>query len=157
MSFGINAQEIHEVKRGETLYSVSKKYGVTISDIVKANPKAERGLRNGMSIVIPIIHETIDTVVYIMHKVKPLESFYSIKNKYGVNEKDLLDFNPQLTQGFESGEYIKIPQFEEVDVTEKINYLQMKKRQISLKNLKVEQINLNKKTLTILLLCFHCI
>ena len=51
-----------------------------------------------MSIVIPIIHETIDTVVYIMHKVKPLESFYSIKNKYGVNEKDLLDFNPQLTK-----------------------------------------------------------
>ena len=72
MSFGINAQEIHEVKHGETLYSVSKKYSVTISDIVKANPKAQRGLRNGMSIVIPIIHETIDTVVYIMHKVKPV-------------------------------------------------------------------------------------
>ena len=65
MGFGINAQEIHEVKRGETLYSVSKKHGVTISDIIKANPKAERGLRNGMSIVIPIIHETIDTVVYL--------------------------------------------------------------------------------------------
>ena len=127
MSFGINAQEIHEVKRGETLYSVSKKYGVTISDIVKANPKTERGLRNGMSIVIPIIHETIDTVVYIMHKIKPLESFYSIKNKYGVNEKDLIDFNPQLTQGFRSGEYIKIPQFEEVDVTEKIELLENEK------------------------------
>ena len=83
MSFGINAQEIHEVKRDETLYSVSKKYAVTISDIVKANPKAQRGLRNGMSIVIPIIHETIDTVVYIMHKVKPLESFYSIKINMG--------------------------------------------------------------------------
>ena len=31
MNFGINAQEIHEVKRGETLYSVSKKYGVTVT------------------------------------------------------------------------------------------------------------------------------
>ena len=50
-----------------------------------------------MSIVIPIIHETIDTVIYIMHKVKPLESFYSIKNKYG-NEKDLLDFNPHQSK-----------------------------------------------------------
>ena len=38
MSFGINAQEIHEVKRGETLYSVSKKYGVTISDISREGP-----------------------------------------------------------------------------------------------------------------------
>ena len=124
MSFGLNAQEIHEVKHGETLYSVSKKYGVTISDIVKANPKAERGLRNGMSIVIPIFHKTIDTVDYLMHKVKPLESFYSIKNKYGVNEKDLLYFNPQLSQGFRSGEYIKIPQFQEVDVTEKLELLE---------------------------------
>ena len=95
MSFGINAQEIHEVKRGETLYSVSKKHGVTISDIIKANPKAERGLRNGMSIVIPIIHETIDTVVYLMHKVKPLESFYSIKNKYGIDQNDIMtNVNP---------------------------------------------------------------
>ena len=127
MSFELNAQEIHEVKLGETLYSVSKKYGVTISDIVKANPKAERGLRNGMSIVIPIFHETIDTVVYIMHKVKPLESFYSIKNKFGVNEKDLLYFNPQLTEGFRSGEYIKIPQFQEIDVTEKIELLENEK------------------------------
>ena len=100
MSFGINAQEIHEVERGETLYSVSKKYGVTISDIVKANPNTDRGLRNGMSIVIPIIHETIDTVVYLTHKVKPLESFYSIKNKYGVNEKDLIDFCRETLAGF---------------------------------------------------------
>ena len=80
-----------------------------------------------MSIVIPIFHETIDTVIYLMHKVKPLESFYSIKNKYGVNEKDLIDFNPQLIEGFRSGEYIKIPQFEEVDVTEKIQLLEDEK------------------------------
>ncbi len=136
MSFGLNAQEIHEVKHGETLYSVSKKYGVTIGDIVKANPKAERGLRNGMSIVIPIFHETIDTVVYVMHKIKPLESFYSIKNKYGVNEKDLLYFNPQLTQGFRSGEYIKIPQFQEYDVTEKIELLENEKETDILDELK---------------------
>lgn len=126
-NFGLNAQEIHEVKNGETLYSISKKYGVNISDIVKANPKAKRGLRNGMSIVIPIFHETIDTVIYILHKVKPLESFYSIKNKYGVNEKDLLHFNPQLSHGFRSGENIKIPQFQEIDVTEKIELLENEK------------------------------
>lgn len=114
------AQQTHEVDRGETLYSVSKKYGVSISDLVKANPDANRGLRNGMSIVIPIIHESIDTVVYSMHKVRPLESFYSIKNKFGISEEVLLEFNPQLVEGFRAGTYIKIPQFEEVDVSEAI-------------------------------------
>ena len=120
LSFVVNAQQTHDVKRGETLYSVSKKYEVTISDLVKANPDAKRGLRDGMSIVIPIIHDTIDTVVYIMHKVRPLESFYSIKNKFDVSEEELLEFNPDLTEGFRSGELIKIPQYGEVDVTEKL-------------------------------------
>ena len=76
------AQETHEVKNGETLYSVSKQYNVSTSEIIKANPSAKRGLRRGMSIVIPILHERIDTVIYILHSVRPLESFYSIKNKY---------------------------------------------------------------------------
>ena len=122
--FNLQAQETHDVKNGETLYSVSKHYDVTISDLVKANPKAKRGLRNGMSIVIPIIHESIDTVVYIMHKVKPLESFYSIKNKYGIKQKELLEYNPQLIEGFRSGTFIKIPQNQEIDVTEKIELLE---------------------------------
>ena len=118
--FASQAQETHDVKRGETLYSVSKQYDVSISEIVKANPSAKRGLRKGMSIVIPIIHETIDTVVYIMHTVRPLESFYSIKNKFGVSEKTLLEFNPILVEGFRSGMKIKIPQFDEVDVSEEL-------------------------------------
>jgi LysM repeat protein len=122
--FNLQAQETHDVKNGETLYSVSKQYDVTISDLVKANPKAKRGLRNGMSIVIPIIHESIDTVVYIMHKVKPLESFYSIKNKYGIEQQELLEYNPQLIDGFRSGTFIKVPQHEEVDVTEEVELLE---------------------------------
>ena len=114
------AQETHEVKNGETLYSVSKQYNVSTSEIIKANPSAKRGLRRGMSIVIPILHESIDTVIYILHSVRPLESFYSIKNKYGTTQEVLLEFNPQLVDGFRSGMTIKIPQFDEVDVTEKI-------------------------------------
>ena len=119
-TFVSQAQETHDVKRGETLYSVSKQYGISISEIVKANPSTKRGLRKGMNIVIPIIHETIDTVVYFMHAVRPLESFYSIKNKFGVSEKVLLEFNPTLSEGFRPGMEIKIPQFDEIDVSEEI-------------------------------------
>lgn len=120
LGFVSQAQDSHKVERDETLYSVSKKYGIPISDIIKANPDANRGLRAGMRIIIPTIHTSVDTVVYIIHKVRPLESFYSIKNKYGVEESLLLDFNPQLSEGFRAGAYIKIPQFEELDVTAEI-------------------------------------
>ncbi len=135
-TLGSQAQETHDVKRGETLYSVSKSYGVSISEIVKANPNAKRGLRRGMNIVIPIIHESIDTVVYFMHDLRPLESFYSIKNKFGISEQVLLEFNPFLSDGFRSGMRIKIPQFDFVDVSEKIEFIEEEKVEDFLEDLK---------------------
>jgi len=139
------AQETHEVKNGETLYSVSKQYNISTSEIIKANPSAKRGLRRGMSIVIPILHESIDTVVYIMHPVRPLESFYSIKNKFGISEAILLQFNPQLSEGFRSGMLIKIPQFEEIDVTEDLELLVNKDSTLYIEELKERKSTFVKK------------
>ncbi len=146
-TFVSQAQETHDVKRGETLYSVSKQYGISISEIVKANPSAKRGLKRGMNIVIPIIHESIDTIVYIMHDVRPLESFYSIKNKYGVSEEVLLEFNPFLSDGFRSGIRIKIPQFEDVDVSEEIEFIKEEKAEDFFEELKGRKNKFQKKEL----------
>ena len=145
LSFVINAQQTHDVKAGETLYSVSKKYGVTIRDIVKANPITNRGLRDGMNIVIPIIHESIDTIAYVMHKVKPLESFYSIKNKYGTSEEELMAFNPDLAEGFRAGTFIKIPQFEEIDATEELELKEDEKETDIIEELKSRKNKFKKK------------
>ncbi len=43
----------HEVKAGETLYSLSRKYGVTIADIQKANPGLKETILAGQTLVIP--------------------------------------------------------------------------------------------------------
>ncbi|MDB2622441.1 LysM peptidoglycan-binding domain-containing protein [Flavobacteriales bacterium] len=103
------AQIDHGVKNGETLYNLSKKYNISIQDIVRANPEAKRGLHEGMNIFIPSTYKNADTIAYKLHKVRPLESFYSLKSKYGTGEKELLRLNPTLTEGFRSGSFIKIP------------------------------------------------
>ena len=103
------AQKTHDVKIGESLYSISKKYNISIPDLVKSNPEAKRGLRNGMSIIIPLNSESQDTIPYQLHKVRPLESFYSIKSKYDVSKDDLIKLNPKLSEGFRPGTKIKIP------------------------------------------------
>ena len=121
--FGItlNAQKLHVVSKNETLYSLSKKYNISIKKLIDINPECNSGLRQGMNLVIPIQYENIDTVVYSMHRVRPLESFYSIKNKFGVSQEDLLKLNPQLNEGFRAGKYIKIPKLDELSfVTEEI-------------------------------------
>ncbi len=103
------AQVDHDVKVRETLYSISKKYNISIQDLVRANPKAKRGLHEGMQISIPSVNGASDTTEYKLHKVRPLESFYSIQSKYGIKAKELLQLNPSLSEGFRAGKQIKIP------------------------------------------------
>ena len=144
LSKAIQAQESHIVKKGETLYRVSEKYGVSILDLVKANPNAASGLRQGMNLVIPIFHENIDTVMYRMYRLKPLESFYSIKNKFNIDQKELIEFNPELAEGFRAGKFIKIPQYKEQDVTEELDSLSSEDTE-NQKKLKIKKVKKKNK------------
>jgi LysM domain len=41
---------LHIVKKGETVYSVSRAYGITSEELIKENPPAVNGLKEGQSI-----------------------------------------------------------------------------------------------------------
>lgn len=45
---------VHDVERGETLYSLAKHYGVTIDEIVSSNRQLRKGLKSGQRIKIPV-------------------------------------------------------------------------------------------------------
>lgn len=44
----------HVVKRGETLYSISKQYELSVEAIQQKNSMLEKGLKNGMELLIPV-------------------------------------------------------------------------------------------------------
>ena len=44
---------IHIIKRGETIESVANKYGISIDDLIKANPSANDYFYIGMKLTIP--------------------------------------------------------------------------------------------------------
>ena len=44
---------IHEVQKGETLYSISKKYGVSVADVQSANGLSDNSIKVGQKIKIP--------------------------------------------------------------------------------------------------------
>lgn len=48
----------HTVSRSETLYGLSKQYGVTVDAILAANPEVANGLKTGMTVRIPRVVET---------------------------------------------------------------------------------------------------
>ena len=46
---------VHDVVRGETLYSLARYYGVTVNDIKEANETLVDGLKAGQRIRIPAV------------------------------------------------------------------------------------------------------
>lgn len=48
----------HIVEKEQTLYSISKKYNISIESIKKLNPEAENGIRLGQELTIPVLQST---------------------------------------------------------------------------------------------------
>ncbi|MBO4379621.1 MAG: LysM peptidoglycan-binding domain-containing protein, partial [Muribaculaceae bacterium] len=42
--------ESYKVSKGETIYGISKQHGITIEQLIEANPKIADGLKSGMTI-----------------------------------------------------------------------------------------------------------
>ena len=98
---------IHTVGSGQTLYSISKAYGVTIDDIQSANTELGTGLKLGQVIYIPIVEDG----KYIAYKVKPGDTLYSLLRKYKISESEFYELNTNLKKDkpLKVGEEIKFP------------------------------------------------
>lgn len=118
----------HEVKAKETLYSLSKRYDVKKSDIIKANPGAEEVIKIGQILKIPVIEnreehfisdetdllenkdkDTTGLAKFYIYKVKRKDTYYSLTREYDVSQEKLIELNPALKDGLKYGLVIKIP------------------------------------------------
>ena len=121
----------HLVQSKETLYSISKKYGVTIDALKTANGDLlNNGLKIGLNIKIPKsdslqngavskpeeINKVIAPVVSkpavvqatpegktTYHIIEPKETKYGISKKYGMTVLELEHLNPQIVSEFPIG------------------------------------------------------
>ena len=101
----------YEVKsRKETLYGISKQFGVSINEIIEANPYAQDGIKKGDILQIPVVEENIPKTSGsdILHIVKPKETIYGISKRYNITKEDLLRANPKLENGLMIGDTILI-------------------------------------------------
>ncbi len=100
------AYYIHPVKKGETAYSISKAYGISVEELTKENPPALYGVKEGQSLRIPFkqTSETLtstpqstkrvkDETKFIYHSLKPGETVYSLSKSYGVSENEIIQSN----------------------------------------------------------------
>ena len=107
----------HRVEKGETIYSISKQYGVTEDAIYKLNPDAKKGLRSNTLLIIPSegITEVQEKVTFKKHRVKRKETLFSIAQRYNIAVDDIKKYNKELySRQLKKGEKIQIPIFEVV-------------------------------------------
>ncbi|WP_018344399.1 LysM peptidoglycan-binding domain-containing protein [Cytophaga aurantiaca] len=87
------------ISPGETIYGISTKYGISLSDLFEINPELENGLKVGQVINIPYNPSAMakppkaapaDAQVY---KVQPGDTYYGIAKKYNTTVEQLLKLN----------------------------------------------------------------
>ena len=102
----------YEVKnKKETLYSISRQFGVSINEIIEANPYAQDGIKKGDILQIPIDEKNIPKTSgnELYHLVQPKETIYGICKQYNISKEDLFRRNPRLqTEGLKYGDTIFI-------------------------------------------------
>lgn len=106
---------LHTIEKGQSLYSISKMYNVTTSDIIRLNPGCDEKIYAGQSIKIPKGKESQKGETF--HTIQAGETLYKLTTMYNVSAKDICEANPGLSaENFRIGQVILIPQKEEKEV-----------------------------------------
>lgn len=131
----------HNVKSGESIYSIAKKYDVTEKEVYELNPKL-KGSILGLKTVVqipnkkykkpvdkkekPVKINLVEDVIVSKsdpvdtHLVAAKETIYSISKKYGITMETLCELNPELKTGtLKVGKKLKLPLKNEEVVVEK--------------------------------------
>ena len=112
----------HKVNEGETLFSISQKYKVTVEQIKNVNPGLTQNISPGKTINIPLhlaggesSKKIEDKGVFKgnrfnAYQVKKGETIYRIAKNFGISQKRLLNMNPEISvNNLNVGSRIRIP------------------------------------------------
>ena len=106
----------HVVLERQTLYGISKAYGVTEEDLYEANPSLrETGLQKNAIILVPYREAAAvqpapqEGAGYTEHTVKWYEDIDDIARKYNISVKDLMEYNGLKTRKLASRQVLRIP------------------------------------------------
>ncbi len=115
------AQKTHTVEAKENPYSISKKYGISIDELYKLNPKVKDGKLNiGDVLVISkkanekpknTAEKPVATISGSVTKIvlQPKQTIYGITKQYHIAEADLRKLNPELDSHLKIGDEVTLP------------------------------------------------
>lgn len=97
---------IHEVEAGETLYALSRRYGIDVQTIKNQNAQSLSSLNIGQKVLIPILQSAATGDK--LHAVKLSETLFSISRQYNVKVDDIKRWNSLTDNSISVGQKLVI-------------------------------------------------
>ena len=109
-SSGSSSLNTHVVKSGDTLWSIAKKYGVSVEELKEKNNLTSNALSINQVLLIPVEDESSVEVPSSSeyYTVKAGDSLYAIANKYGMSVDELKDLNNLTSNLLTIGQRLRI-------------------------------------------------
>lgn len=96
---------VYNVKSGDSLYSIGKKFGISVDELIDYNNLSTSSLKINQQLLIPKEKEKEETTTYI---VKSGDTLYSIARDYGTTVDNLMNLNNLTTSVLNVGQVLKI-------------------------------------------------
>ncbi|GEM_PF-1237240 len=113
--------ETYQVKKGETIFSISKRFQTTPQGLLKLNPDVgeDKVISEDQILIVPNLKFSIEPNIdkgdyveegFLYHKVLVKENYFRLRKKYGVSKRVLRKHNMALRMDdLQAGQVIKIP------------------------------------------------
>ncbi|WET48407.1 LysM peptidoglycan-binding domain-containing protein [Chryseobacterium indologenes] len=125
MVLGVSAQKSHTVVQGDNPYNIAKKYGMTVDELLKLNPKHKDGklaIGDVLAVKTEKVSAPVASKTVTPEKVgtiagtavgkiilQPKQTIYGITKQYRISETDLRKLNPELDSHMKIGDEITLP------------------------------------------------
>jgi LysM repeat protein len=109
---------VHQVKHGETVYGIAKKYDVPQDSIFAYNSSAKTGIKTDQVLKFPSKNSVVQqnnnqqqptTDQWISHTVTQGETLYGIARKYHTTVEEIEKANPKVKEGLKIDDVLSIP------------------------------------------------
>ena len=114
----VSAHQQYQVRSGDTLSSISRKFGVKVSDLVAANGIRGSVIKVGQKLRVPIKtgattvqaapRPSAPTSAARYHVVRSGDTLWSIAKRYGVSVSTLKALNPSAAKVIKSGQKLRV-------------------------------------------------
>lgn len=128
---------VYVIKKGDSLFGISREYGWNYDQLQQLNPKAVSPLEKGMKIYYPAndtpqpeaaVASSVDEVAQpLSHIVKRGETVYAISRMYGIPVDKIYELNPGSKNGIREGATLLLAEESRKDPQDNAEYYTIKK------------------------------